>query len=247
MIQFLDKLFHNRYSFPSLNTSRFKKHSSCVPFVLPDFKCKVVVGDYDRSRVAALASAIGLISQNDISFVSLEARRDLHTFRVMDPVCDGETFYQNAFIKARHYADYTQWPCIAEDHGLVVYALHGEPGVHSERYKFPQLMCYRDQERQVIQDMEGVRDRRCAYCLSICLAHPKKPEVLHWSSHIMGEIAHDLEGQGTLYQTIFYLRNIRRTLGQLSLPEKYLFSFWHGCVEQIRDDYPKIKEFLMTD
>ena len=46
----------------------------------------------------------------------------------------GRTFSENALIKARHYHELTLLPCLADDSGLVVDALGGQPGIHSARY-----------------------------------------------------------------------------------------------------------------
>ena len=51
-----------------------------------------------------------------------------------DPVEDGETFEQNALIKAKAANELTNMPSLADDSGLCVDALDGEPGIHSARY-----------------------------------------------------------------------------------------------------------------
>jgi len=51
-----------------------------------------------------------------------------------EPVENGETFAENALIKARHAADLTGLPAIADDSGICVDALDGAPGIHSARY-----------------------------------------------------------------------------------------------------------------
>src|SRR5690606_41193039 len=51
-----------------------------------------------------------------------------------EPVEDGETFEQNALIKARAAARHTGLPAIADDSGISVAALGGAPGIHSARY-----------------------------------------------------------------------------------------------------------------
>ena len=53
---------------------------------------------------------------------------------IEEPVEDGRTFIANALLKARYYAEKTGRVCLADDSGLVVDALGGEPGVHSARY-----------------------------------------------------------------------------------------------------------------
>ena len=54
--------------------------------------------------------------------------------RIDEPIEDKDTFEGNAVVKARHYADASGTCCLADDSGLEVDALAGEPGVHSARY-----------------------------------------------------------------------------------------------------------------
>lgn len=65
--------------------------------------------------------------------VALASLDDL-TLDIAEPVEDGETFEANAIKKARHYANATGLLCMADDSGLEVDALNGEPGVRSARY-----------------------------------------------------------------------------------------------------------------
>jgi XTP/dITP diphosphohydrolase len=243
-MQILEKLFYNRFSKPTLQIQRYKKDSACLPFLLPDFKAEVVVASYDYSRVAALASTIGLLSKGEISFIGLFDSPKLGTVNVWDPGIGGETFYQQAYLTARHYAHYTGKPCLAESHGLVVYALRGAPGVRSRHYDFPNSLGYVNCADRVLIDLRGKRDRRCAYCVSICLAHPRKYEVLHWQGHLKGEIGFKREGRGPIYQDILRLRGLGKTLGALTGEEKSRYSFWSRCVADLRADYPRIRELL---
>ncbi len=65
--------------------------------------------------------------------VSLRCLADLHE-PIEEPAEDGETFEANAELKARYYAKATGMLCLADDSGLEVDALNGEPGVRSARY-----------------------------------------------------------------------------------------------------------------
>ncbi|GAB4191071.1 MAG: XTP/dITP diphosphatase [Phycisphaeraceae bacterium] len=69
----------------------------------------------------------------DDATVSLRCLADLPE-PIDEPVEDGETFEANAELKARYYAKATGMLCLADDSGLEVDALHGEPGVRSARY-----------------------------------------------------------------------------------------------------------------
>lgn len=72
--------------------------------------------------------------QGNASPIELLTLRTAGAAELPEPVEDGDTFEANAIIKARYYAQRTGKPCIADDSGLEVDALHGQPGVRSARY-----------------------------------------------------------------------------------------------------------------
>ena len=76
------------------------------------------------------------------------------------------TFVENALAKARHASEGSGMPAIADDSGLAVNALGGEPGVHSARYAGPA----RDDganNRKLIAALAGVPDRRARFCCAM--------------------------------------------------------------------------------
>ncbi len=77
----------------------------------------------------------GILSGSDAVVLKSICWRSLHEFEgLTEPVEDGETFLANAEIKARHYAGLVGLWTVADDSGLEVDALDGEPGVRSARY-----------------------------------------------------------------------------------------------------------------
>jgi len=84
----------------------------------------------------------------------------------------GETFAENAYIKAKAAFDACSLPCIADDSGLAVEALFGAPGVRSARYGGD--YCHTDAERcaWLLSNMDGVAHRRAKFVSSICCVMP---------------------------------------------------------------------------
>jgi XTP/dITP diphosphohydrolase len=84
-----------------------------------------------------------------------------------EPAEDGETFAENALIKARAAAEVTGLPAIADDSGISVDALGGAPGIHSARYAGTRVDA--DNVAHLLHEMQGVTDRaaqfRCAAAL----------------------------------------------------------------------------------
>jgi XTP/dITP diphosphohydrolase len=82
-----------------------------------------------------------------------------------EPVEDGDTFEDNALIKARAASAFTGLPAIADDSGIAVAALGGAPGIHSARYAGTRDD--RDNYRLLLRNLEGVEDRRADF---VCVA-----------------------------------------------------------------------------
>lgn len=90
---------------------------------------------------------------------------------------NGTTFVENAIAKARHAARGSGLPALADDSGLVVDALGGEPGVHSSRYAGPDADDAANNAR-LLRSLQGVaRGERSAHfvCVVVLLRHPADP------------------------------------------------------------------------
>ncbi len=84
-----------------------------------------------------------------------------------EPVEDGETFEANALIKARAAFEHTGIPAIADDSGISVAALGGEPGIHSARYAGTRDDG--DNLRLLLERMSGVDDRTASFSCAAAL------------------------------------------------------------------------------
>ena len=106
----------------------------------------------------------------------------------------GQTFLENALIKARHAAKETGLPALADDSGLVVAALSGAPGIYSARYAGPDAS---DQEncQHLLQAMTGKTDRAAFFHATIVfLLHAEDPDPVIAQGRWHGEIL--AQGQG---------------------------------------------------
>jgi XTP/dITP diphosphohydrolase len=122
--------------------------------------------------------------------------------RVELPQETGETFAENALVKARATADATGEPSLGEDSGIVVSALGGAPGVYSARYAGANAG---DEEnlRKLLRETEGAHDRRAAYVCALALATPDGGEGL-FEGRCTGVLAETPRGSGGFgYDPIF--------------------------------------------
>lgn len=140
---------------------------------------------------------------------------------IEDVVEDGTTFAENALKKARTIAKHFQRGVIADDSGLVVDALNGEPGIYSARYA-GEDKCDKRNNEKLLRELEGVPlDKRTAsYVCAIALAYPDGEEVVFEGS-CYGIIAKEPSGKnGFGYDPLMYIPEMGRTMAELSPQEK---------------------------
>ncbi|MFA6512775.1 MAG: non-canonical purine NTP pyrophosphatase, partial [Patescibacteria group bacterium] len=106
-----------------------------------------------------------------------------------EPQETGATFQDNAFIKAKFYADETQLPVISDDGGLVIPYLNNEPGVKSRRWLGYDAS---DQElvNYTLKRLHGVKlfDRKAYLEACLCFYNPQTNDTVFESEKILGSI-----------------------------------------------------------
>ena len=131
----------------------------------------------------------------------------------------GTTFEENSLLKARAVMEASGLPAIADDSGLMVDALGGDPGVYSARYGGPGLD---DTGRWqlLLKNMAGESNRACKFVSVICCAFPDGGEVMA-RGECPGILAQGPSGDGGFgYDPIFYLPQLGKTMAQLTPAEK---------------------------
>lgn len=127
----------------------------------------------------------------------------------------GDTFAQNALLKAQAFAAASGMGSAADDSGIVVDALGGEPGVYSARFGGPGLT---DEDRTslLLERMQGVpdRERSARFVSAIALVVPgHEPVVFH--GQVEGVIAREARGtHGFGYDPVFYYPAFESTFGE---------------------------------
>lgn len=168
-----------------------------------------------------------------IEYLEIRSLDDFNN--VPDILEDGKTFEQNSLKKARELSRFTGLPCLADDSGLVVDALKGEPGVYSARYAGENAS---DIERNslVLERMKDVPEggRAARFICAIAIVLPDGREFLT-EGRCEGTIACKPEGgQGFGYDPIFYLPEMGKTMSQLPLSEKNRISHRARALEKAK-------------
>ncbi|MCW8926136.1 MAG: RdgB/HAM1 family non-canonical purine NTP pyrophosphatase [Xanthomonadales bacterium] len=134
----------------------------------------------------------------------------------------GSTFVENALIKARHAASHTGLPAIADDSGLVVPALQGEPGICSARYAGPDANAAANMDK-LLAALDGINGAdRVAYffCAMVCLESAADPAPLMATGRWHGRILAKRQGEGGFgYDPIFGVGHATESERQLSAAE----------------------------
>lgn len=134
-----------------------------------------------------------------------------------------QTFLENALAKARHASRACGLPALADDSGLCVEALGGEPGVHSAYYAGREGSREERDARNNAKLLSVLQDFRAAYyaCVLVLVRHPGDPMPLVAEGIWRGEIAVAPRGaNGFGYDPLFLLPELGRTAAELEPEEK---------------------------
>jgi XTP/dITP diphosphohydrolase len=133
------------------------------------------------------------------------------------------TFLENALAKARHASRASGLAALADDSGLCVESLGGEPGVHSAYYAGREGSREARDTRNNDKLLSLLDNNRKAYycCVLVMLRHPEDPRPLVAEGIWRGEIARAPRGSnGFGYDPLFYLKDLGRTAAELAPEHK---------------------------
>jgi XTP/dITP diphosphohydrolase len=133
---------------------------------------------------------------------------------IPDVVEDRDTLEGNAIKKAVEICRATGLPALADDSGLEVEALNGEPGVYSARWS-GEGCTYHDNNLKLLRELAGKENRRARFRTVIALARPgEEPQTVEGS--VKGTIIEELRGgQGFGYDPLFVPDGFEQTFAEL--------------------------------
>ena len=163
-------------------------------------------------------------------FRSLVADLDIELLSQKEAGCDfeveetGTTFEENAYLKASAVTEATGIAAVADDSGLCVDALGGEPGIYSARYGLGHAASDEERYRYLLQKMEGVEDRSARFVCCICCTFPDG-SVIRSRGECEGEILLAPKGQnGFGYDPVFHPLCLDKSMAELNPEEKNAIS-----------------------
>ena len=136
-----------------------------------------------------------------------------------DVVEDGVTFEENAMLKAKAISAFTGLPAMADDSGICIDAMDGQPGIFSARYggyDTPDA----EKNAMILQELEGKENRNAFYECAIAIVFPDGKSSMSIGK-CEGLIAKAPSGSnGFGYDPIFFLPEYGCTMAEISLDEK---------------------------
>jgi len=148
----------------------------------------------------------------------------------------GETFVENAFLKARAIKPYTSYAIIADDSGLMVDYLNGEPGVYSARYAGENTTPLQGIEK-LLKNLDGVpfEGRSAHFTSVIALILPDGSEY-SFEGRCDGYITNILKGEnGFGFDPVFYYPPFDKTFAELTDTEKNSISHRYIAIKKLID------------
>ena len=172
---------------------------------------KLIIASGNQGKIREIRAILGSFFEEVVSIK--EAGIDHET------VEDGNTFLENAYKKAREIAEISGCAALADDSGICVDALGGEPGIYSARF------CghHGDDEannRLLVEKLKGEKNRKAHYTCAISLVYPDGTEK-HSEGYLYGEIIDTPKGSGGFgYDPYFFLPEYGKTAAEITAEEK---------------------------
>lgn len=189
---------------------------------------RLVFASNNKNKIAEIQQLVG----TQFEIVSLE---EIGCFEEIPETAT--TIEGNAILKANYVTQKYGFPCFADDTGLEIETLNGEPGVYSARYAGEEKSADNNMDL-VLQKLNGAFNRK-AHFKTIIALNIKGQQHL-FEGIVKGEIISEKRGnQGFGYDPIFIPENQNRTFAEMSMEEKAMMSHRGRAVE-------KLMEFLSS-
>ena len=181
-------------------------------------------GKLDEIRKIIGGSDMEIVSAKDLG-ISLDVEEN------------GSSFRENALIKAKACAKEVNEAVLADDSGLCIDALGGEPGIYCSRY-LGEDTSYDIKNKDILRRMKDVPDgeRSARFVCDVAVIFPDGRQIV--TEGIMeGEIAHEICGEnGFGYDPVFYLSSYGKTSAEIAPDEKNKISHRAKALAKMKDE-----------
>lgn len=188
---------------------------------------KVVLASQNKHKLAEIQE---IVSKYDIELI-LQSELGIH----IDVDETGTTFEENSYLKAKAVVDATGLPAMADDSGLTVDVLNGEPGIYSARYGGEACKSDYDRLSLLLKNMRGVRadERTARFVCVITLLYPdgKKLVARGICEGLITTEPHGYDGFG--YDPVFYVPREGRTFAEMGAERKNAISHRANALQKL--------------
>lgn len=158
----------------------------------------------------------------------------------------GSTFEENSYIKAKAVMEATGLPALADDSGIAVDALNGEPGIYSARYGFDPTLDDWGRLQLLLKNAQDIPDgqRQAKFVCVITMVTPEG-QTIQARGEIHGQLTREPRGEnGFGYDPIFYYPPMGKTTAEMTAEEKNQVSHRANALNVF---YNKLKEAGYAD
>jgi XTP/dITP diphosphohydrolase len=175
---------------------------------------RLVIASHNAGKVREIAA---LVEPHGVTVVSAAA------LGLPEPEETGATFAENAILKAEAAAEAASLPALADDSGLAVTALGGDPGIHSARWAGPSRD-FAAAMRRVEDALQGKTDRSAHFVCALALAWPGGGTAV-FEGRVDGQLVWPPRGgQGFGYDSVFLPDGHSDTFGEMDPAAKHAIS-----------------------
>ncbi len=191
---------------------------------------KLVIASNNNGKIIELEEILKMFN------VEILSNKD---FNIAEPVEDGNTFKENAYIKSFNTASKTNLVSLSDDSGISFRALNDRPGVHSARYA-GKKKDFASAMNKLNKELEFSDDKSCKFTCALSLCWPDGYNITV-QGEIYGEFTWPPKGdQGFGYDPIFYYPDLKKTFAELDPSIKHKISHRNIAFKKLKTEINKI-------
>lgn len=176
---------------------------------------KLLIASGNKGKIIEISQ---LLSPYNIEVISAKE------FNLVEPEETGSTFIENAEIKSRYYSDSTGLPALADDSGLCVEALGGDPGIYSARWA-GESKDFSIAIKRVEKELGNSNNRKAKFVCALSFYLPKTNSVENFEGEVEGNLTFPPRGtKGFGFDPIFIANGMNETFAEIHPDLKHSIS-----------------------
>ena len=165
----------------------------------------------------------------------------LHEFSDKEIPETGNSYEENAFLKAKEAYRITKLPVLADDSGLEVESIGNKPGIFSARFAGQEANDDKN-NKKLLKELQNKSNRTAKYVSVLCFYNPKEKIEIYTYGELRGSIGKKEKGSlGFGYDPLFNLKNTRKTMAEISFEERMNISHRTQSTKKIIAELNKLQ------